>query len=53
MNKDFTFLKFVDDRPGHDFRYSINSDKYKQNFGEITKNNLDGDLPELISYYSK
>ena len=28
-----SFIKFVNDRPGHDFRYSINSSKIQKELG--------------------
>ena len=30
MDKSEDLMEFVDDRPGHDFRYSINSNKLQK-----------------------
>ena len=42
MNKDSTeVIKFVDDRPGHDFRYSMCNKKVKSISIEINENFVD------------
>lgn len=52
MKRDISLLTFVQDRKGHDLRYSINSDKYFSSFGEISDKNLHDDLDYLIEIYS-
>ena len=42
---------FVKDRPGHDFRYSVNSAKIKKNLKWKCKNNLDVGLNKTINWY--
>jgi dTDP-glucose 4,6-dehydratase len=44
-------IQFVDDRKGHDFRYSLNFEKIKE-LGFKSKENLERSLTELISHYS-
>ena len=44
-------IKFVSDRPGHDFRYSISSNKIKNELGWRPKIDLDKGLKETITWY--
>ncbi len=44
-------IQFVEDRKGHDFRYSLNSEKIK-GLGFKPMENLELSLNELISHYS-
>jgi len=44
-------IKFVSDRPGHDFRYSINSNKIKNELGWRPKIDFDEGLKETIKWY--
>jgi dTDP-glucose 4,6-dehydratase len=43
-------ISFIDDRPGHDFRYSLNTAKLN-NLGINTVNNFDFNLEETIEWY--
>ena len=43
-------INFVNDRPGHDFRYSLNTEKLKF-LGWDTSVNLDEGLQTTISWY--
>lgn len=52
MDKPKSLIKFVPDRPGHDFRYSINSDKIKSLGWEPKVDFLDG-IKQTIEFYSK
>jgi len=45
-------IKFVEDRPGHDFRYSINSSKLKK-IGWKIKNSFNNSLIKTIAFYEK
>ena len=45
-------IKFVEDRPGHDFRYSINSSKSKK-IGWKIKNSFNNSLIKTIAFYEK
>jgi dTDP-glucose 4,6-dehydratase len=42
-------FKYVQDRLGHDRRYTLNSNKFKSEFGEIQKTNLKNWLDKTIS----
>ena len=43
---------FVEDRQGHDFRYSINCDKIKRDLlYETVYNDFDEQLKELVKIY--
>ena len=42
---------FVKDRPGHDMRYALNSNKMKKKLNWKTKNNLDVGLTKTIEWY--
>ena len=45
-------IEFVDDRPGHDFRYAINSEKLKS-LGWTPKANFDDELEKIVDWYIK
>jgi dTDP-glucose 4,6-dehydratase len=42
-------FKFVEDRLGHDRRYSLNSQKYRNKFGDITTINFKDWIKERIN----
>lgn len=44
-------IEFVRDRPGHDFRYAINSDKIKQTFGWSPQKSFKQRLEQTINWY--
>lgn len=44
-----TLLKFVADRPGHDFRYAINSEKIMQELGWKPEETLESGIKKTIS----
>lgn len=46
-------IEFVKDRPGHDFRYAINSEKVEGALGFTPKISIDQGIEDLISWYSK
>ena len=46
-----TKIKFVKDRPGHDFRYALNNKKIKKILGWKAKINLDSGLSQTIDWY--
>ena len=46
-------ITFVEDRKGHDFRYSIDSSKAKQQIGWGPKVNFDEGLDRTIDFYFK
>ena len=41
MDKSEDLMEFVDDRPGHDFRYSMNSKKLQNELGWKSKTNFE------------
>ena len=44
-------IEFVDDRPGHDFRYSMNSDKLRNQMNLKPKITFDDGLKQTIDWY--
>ena len=46
-------IKLVKDRPGHDFRYSLNSSKIKKKLNWSTKISLNSGLIETFDWYNK
>ena len=44
-------IKFVKDRPGHDFRYALNSEKSKRELGFTVGVSIDKGIEDLISWY--
>ena len=51
MNKPEDLIDFVEDRPGHDFRYSIDSKKISDELGWRVKSNFDDSLRKTIQWY--
>jgi len=51
MNKPTELIKYVKDRPGHDFRYSLDSSKIEKKLGWKPIHNLDMGLKNTISWY--
>ncbi len=48
-----TKIVFVKDRPGHDFRYALNSKKIFKKFGWKSKISIDRGLYDTVSWYLK
>ncbi len=46
-----TKIVFVKDRPGHDFRYALNSNKIKRKLGWRPKINLDQGISKTVDWY--
>ena len=44
-------ITFVEDRPGHDKRYSINSQKIQEELGWKPTENLDSGLEKTLNWY--
>jgi dTDP-glucose 4,6-dehydratase len=54
MSKPFSLIKFVKDRPGHDFRYSIDSSKINNLMGNtFSYKDIDKGLDETIRWYKE
>ena len=51
LDKSEDLLEFVEDRPGHDFRYSMNSNKISSELGWKTKLSFDKGLEKTIQWY--
>jgi dTDP-glucose 4,6-dehydratase len=51
MNKDQSNIEFVQDRPGHDFRYSIDCQKIERELGWKSRFDFDQALLETINWY--
>ena len=51
MDKPDDLIEFVEDRPGHDFRYSMYSKKISEQLGWKTKTNFDDGLDKTIQWY--
>ncbi len=51
MDKSPDMIEFVEDRPGHDFRYSMNSSKIKQKLGWTSKTDFEEGLTKTIEWY--
>ena len=51
MNKSKSLIEFVDDRPGHDLRYSLDSSKIRNKLGWRPKNTFDSALESTVDWY--
>jgi dTDP-glucose 4,6-dehydratase len=52
-NKDQSFINPVEDRLGHDRRYSVNWTKSHNELGYSPVHTLANSLPEIIDWYRK
>lgn len=52
LNKKDDLIDFVEDRPGHDFRYSMNSDRIKK-LGWKTTLSFDDGIEKTVKWYLK
>lgn len=53
LNKSKDLIKYVDDRPGHDLRYALNSAKARKTLKWSPKYNLEEGLRETIRWYKE
>jgi len=51
MNKSEDLIEFVEDRPGHDFRYSMDSTKISKELGWKIKSDFNEGLEKTIEWY--
>jgi len=51
MNKPETLIEFVEDRPGHDLRYSLDSTKISDQLGWKVKSSFEEGLEKTIQWY--
>jgi len=53
MGLDKNMINYVEDRPGHDFRYSLSADKIKNDLGFIAKTNFNDGIRKTLEWYEK
>jgi dTDP-glucose 4,6-dehydratase len=53
MGKDESLIEFVEDRPGHDVRYSLDSSKIRRELGWRPRRSLEEALKETVEWYLK
>jgi len=51
MNKSEDLIEFVEDRPGHDFRYSMDSQKIKKELNWQTEVNFEEGIKKTVDWY--
>ncbi len=51
MGKSQKLIEYVEDRPGHDFRYSLNSDKIKLELGWKLKYDFEKGIRDTVQWY--
>ena len=53
FKKDSSWIEFTKDRPGHDFRYSLDTQKIRQELGWMPRVSLDRGLRETAFHWKK
>ena len=51
MNKSEDLIEFVEDRPGHDFRYSMNSTKISNELDWKIESSFEEGLEKTVQWY--
>ena len=51
INSFIELITYVEDRPGHDVRYAIDSDKIKKNIGWSPKENFESGILKTVQWY--
>ncbi len=51
LGKPEDLIEFVQDRPGHDFKYSLNSDKIKNDLGFNAETEFEAGLEKTVRWY--
>jgi dTDP-glucose 4,6-dehydratase len=51
MEKEESSIEYVKDRPGHDYRYSVNSSKLEKELGWFSKVDFDEGVERTVSWY--
>ena len=51
MNKSEDLIEFVEDRPGHDLRYSMSSEKISKELGWKSKVNFEKGIQDTVKWY--
>lgn len=52
IGKPYSLISFVKDRPGHDYRYAIDTKKIRRKLGFKLKKNFDAYLCSTVSWYA-
>jgi dTDP-glucose 4,6-dehydratase len=53
LKKDDSLINFVKDRPGHDFRYAVDSSKIQKELGWQRQYSFEEGLKQTVDWYSK
>jgi dTDP-glucose 4,6-dehydratase len=53
MDKSLDLIEFVEDRPGHDFRYSLDSSKISKEIGWKNETSFEEGIKKTIKWYQK
>jgi len=53
LGKPHSLIEFVKDRPGHDFRYSLNSSKVKRKLGFSPKVDFETGIKKTVAWYKE
>ena len=53
LNKPHSLIKFVEDRPGHDFRYALDSSKFIQEFKWSANKDLNEGLKITVKWFTE
>jgi len=51
LGKPESLISFVKDRPGHDYRYSLNTTKIRKEIGWKAKTNFEDGIEKTVSWY--
>ena len=51
LNKPESLISFVKDRPGHDFRYSLNTEKIQKEIGWKAKTSFEQGIEKTVKWY--
>jgi dTDP-glucose 4,6-dehydratase len=51
LKKDESYIRFVKDRPGHDYRYALDNAKTRNGLGWVPKVNLETGLSRTVEWY--
>jgi dTDP-glucose 4,6-dehydratase len=51
LKKDESYIKFVKDRPGHDYRYALDNAKIRNGLGWVLGVNLENGLAKTVEWY--